>query len=210
MRYSFNLPISVQVNWAARTLLRASRALKAATVWRSPGAASRRSAVYSGYLRMTVSTRRITPRRCTTTSPRAPLKTMWGNVRTSAKTSPSFRRRHLQDTQVSGFTMKYFEKLDPSVRCRLPPPFYPRNKSNHTHVHKKKQNTECFCSHFFFFLAVAILRTSNRPLYNLQPTSQPTFSRLSQQRCWNWNYARLRTQPESNYRFIFCGICRSR
>lgn len=151
MRYSFNLPISVQVNWAARTLLRASRALKAATVWRSPGAASRRSAVYSGYLRMTVLTRRITPRRCTTTSPRAPLKTMWGNVRTSAKTSPSFRRRHLQDTQVSGFTMKYFEKLDPSVRCRLPPPFYPRNKSNHTHVHKKKQNTECFCSHFFFF-----------------------------------------------------------
>lgn len=92
--------IPSQVSSVARTHLRALTALRAVTDWLSRGAASLHSAVCSGCLRTTASTRKTTPLPCTATSPRAPSKTTSGSAQISARINLSFQRRRWQDTQV--------------------------------------------------------------------------------------------------------------
>lgn len=94
----------------ARIPLRASRALRAASGWPSPGVVSHLSAACSGYRPTTASTRKTIPPPCTATSLRARSKTTWGNARTSARTNPSFRQRRLQDTQVQDLWYRNFKK----------------------------------------------------------------------------------------------------
>lgn len=94
----------------ARIPSRASRALRAASGWPSPGVVSHLSAACSGYLPTTALTRKTIPPPCTATSLRARSKTTWGSARTSARTNPSFRQQRLQDTQVQDLWYRNFKK----------------------------------------------------------------------------------------------------